>query len=100
MTPARDPGASRWMGEVEEGQIRDAHELGMTSAELSTLAVSPVSPQSISLINGHQGEGRLLLPGYVCRRGERATVAAMFKTRDTAAATLDSACLLAGKGPI
>lgn len=60
LTPARDPGVSRWMGEVEEGQIRDAHELGMTSAERSTLAVSPVSPQRISLINGHQGEGRLL----------------------------------------
>lgn len=60
MAPARDPGVSRWMGEVEEGQIRDAHELGMTSAERSTLAVQPVSPQRISLINGHQGEGRLL----------------------------------------
>lgn len=55
-----DPGVSRWMGEAEEGQIRDAHELGMTSAERSTLAASPVSPWRISLINGHQGEGRLL----------------------------------------
>lgn len=60
VTLACDPGVSRWMGEAEEGQIRDAHELGMTSVERSTLAVSPVSPWRISLINGHQGEGRLL----------------------------------------
>lgn len=44
---------------VEEGQIWDAHELEMTSVVHSTLAVPPVSPQRISLINGHQGEGRL-----------------------------------------
>lgn len=44
---------------VEEGQIWDAHELEMTSVVRSTLAVPPVSPQRISLINGHQGEGRL-----------------------------------------
>lgn len=80
-------------GEVEEGQIRDAHELGMTSAELSTLAVSPVSPPRICLINGHHGEGRV--PVKVRSRGSWATVAAMFKTCLTAAARL-----LAGRGPI
>lgn len=61
MTPARDPGVSGWMGEVGEEQIRDAHELGMTSAKHSTLATLPVSTLRISLINGHQGEGRLVL---------------------------------------
>lgn len=49
-------GWGRWEG----GQIQDAHELGMTSAVRSTLAVLAVSPRRISLINGHQGEGRLL----------------------------------------
>lgn len=44
---------------VEEGQIWDAHELEMTSVVHSTLAILPVSPQRISLINGHQGEVRL-----------------------------------------
>lgn len=70
-TPVRDPGVSRWMGEVEGGQIRDAHELGMTSAVRSTLAVPPVSPPRISLINGHQGVGRLLL---LVRYSEELTV--------------------------
>lgn len=59
-TLACDPGASRWIGEVEGGQIRDAHELRMTSVVRSTLAVPPVSPQRISLINGHQGDEGLL----------------------------------------
>lgn len=70
-TPVPDPGVSRWMGEVEGGQIRDAHELGMTSAVRSTLAVPPVSPPRISLINGHQGVGRLLL---LVRDSEELTV--------------------------
>lgn len=48
-------------GEEGGGQIRDAHEFGMTSAVRSTLAVPPVSPLRISLINGRPGEERLLL---------------------------------------
>lgn len=61
-TPACDPGVSQWMEEVVEGgQIRDAHELGMTSAVHSTLAVPHVSLSRICLINGHHSEGRLLL---------------------------------------
>lgn len=58
--PCLWPWGSGWIEEVEQGQIRDAHELLMTSAERSTLAVQSVSPQRICLINGHQGEGRRL----------------------------------------
>lgn len=99
-TPACDPGVSRWIGEVEGGQIRDAHELGMTSAVRSTLAVLPVSPQRISLINGHQGEGRLL---FLVKYSEElmvefSHVSAMFKTCATATGTFDSAWSLAGWG--
>lgn len=54
------PWGSGWIEEVEQGQIRDALELWMTLAELSTLAVQCISPQRISLINGHQGERRRL----------------------------------------
>ena len=97
-TPACDPGVSRWIGEVEGGQIRDAHELGMTSAVRSTLAVLPVSPQRISLINGHQGEGRLL---FLVKYSEElmvefSHVSTMFKTCATATGNLDSAWSLAG----
>lgn len=43
---------------MKEGQIRDAHELGMNSVVHSTLALA-VSPRSISQINGNQRDGRL-----------------------------------------
>lgn len=58
--PCSWPWGSGWIEEVERRQIRDAHELWMTSAEQSTLAGQSISPQRISLINGHQREGRQL----------------------------------------
>lgn len=84
------------------GQIRDAHELGMTSAVRSTLAVSAVSSQRISLINGHQGEGRPLFLVWYSEglMGEFRPGSAMFKTCRTAASTLDSERSLDGKRSI
>lgn len=61
----RDPGpwpwGPGWIEEVEQGQIRDAHELWMASAELSTLAVQSISARRISLTNGRGGGRRRLL---------------------------------------
>lgn len=81
-TRACDPGVSQWIDRKgEEGQIRDAHELGMNSAVHSTLAVPPVSLQSIFLDKRQSRGPKTSFPGYLFTGGTKRQIKLLFLRR-------------------